>query len=347
MKGVKNMVNSPKSSHVVIKRAAFTYMGTIVGAGFATGREITEFFTQYGIWGTVGIFVSSVFFIFLGMKIMLLAVSTESNNLHSFLTYLFGPKFGGYCNGLIVLMIIGVTIVMLSGAGALFQEQLHLSKWLGVALMVVLCYGFISRGIQGLHDVNGLIVPFMILFSFMIFIWSKPSLDSLLEIQSETSFLWLFKALIYASFNLTSALAVLIPLAHELKEESYIKKSSQHGGIGLMMLLLFNHFAISRLQSFQNIEIPTAELLVHATEWIHLFFVLVILGEIFSTLAANSFGIMELAYDKWSWSKNLTLIVLLVFCAIFSSFQYSVLISILYPLFGVFGLIVIIRLLMI
>ena len=148
MKGVKNMVNSPKSSHVVIKRAAFTYMGTIVGAGFATGREITEFFTQYGIWGTVGIFVSSMFFIFLGMKIMLLAVSTESNNLHSFLTYLFGPKFGGYCNGLIVLMIIGVTIVMLSGAGALFQEQLHLSKWLGVALMVVLCYGFISRGIQ-------------------------------------------------------------------------------------------------------------------------------------------------------------------------------------------------------
>lgn len=29
-----------------IRHAAFTYMGTIVGAGFATGREITEFFTQ-------------------------------------------------------------------------------------------------------------------------------------------------------------------------------------------------------------------------------------------------------------------------------------------------------------
>lgn len=336
-----------KSNRILVKRAAFTYMGTIVGAGFATGREIAEFFTQYGIWGTLGILVTSLFFIFLGMKIMLLTISTQSKNMHSFFIYLFGTKYGGYCNWAIFIMIIGVTTVMLSGAGALFEEQLHLSKWLGILLMTILCYLLISKGIQGLHHVNGLIVPLMMLFSLILFILSKPSFQSLLEIRSEQSFLWLLKAVIYAAFNLTLALAVLIPLAHELKEAESIKKSSLLGGIGLMILLLFNHFAISQLPSLKNIEIPTAELLVQYTEWIHLFFVLVILGEIFSTLAANSFGIVELLYHKWNWPKKRTLILLLIFCAIFSSLPYSFLISTLYPLFGIGSLLIIIRLILI
>lgn len=336
-----------KSGRILVKRATLTYMGTIVGAGFATGREIAEFFTQYGIWGTVGIFVSGLFFIFLGMKIMCLAVATQSTNMHSFLIHLFGKRYGTLCNGLISLMIIGVTIVMLSGAGALFEEQLHLSKWVGVFFMMLLCYLFISRGIQGLHRINGFIVPFMILFSFSSFILSKPSLQSLIMIEPEQPLLWLFKALMYAAFNLTLALAVLIPLAHELKEVEYIKKSSLFGGVGLMILLLLNHFAISKLQSFQNVEIPTAELLIHYADWIHLFFVFVILGEIFSTLAANSFGIVELCYQKWRLPKNMILILLLVFCAFFSIFQYSLLISTLYPLFGIIGLIVMIRLIII
>ncbi|MEK1832032.1 hypothetical protein AAAC51_33515 [Priestia megaterium] len=29
-------------------QVAATYVGTVVGAGFATGKEIVQFFTQYG-----------------------------------------------------------------------------------------------------------------------------------------------------------------------------------------------------------------------------------------------------------------------------------------------------------
>ena len=327
-----------------IRHAAFTYMGTIVGAGFATGREITEFFTQYGIWGTFGIFVAGFTFIFLGMKIMLVAVKTNTKNMHSFLVYIMGEKLGTIFNFLITIMIFGVTTVMLSGAGALFEEQLQLSRWIGVLLMVVLCYISISRGIQGLHRINGFIVPFMILFSLTIFLLSKSSISYLIYMETKHSYLWLFKALIYATFNLSLSLAVLIPLAHQLRSPDIIKKSSLAGGLGLTFLLLFNHFAISKLPHLQSIEIPTAQLLVHYDEWLHFAFICIILGEIFSTLAANSFGIAELCYEKKKIPKKFTLLFLLILCAVCSSFQYSTLIAIIYPLFGMIGIIFLIRL---
>lgn len=38
---------------------AFTYIGTVVGAGFASGKEIVEFFVQYGSQGLVGILLAT------------------------------------------------------------------------------------------------------------------------------------------------------------------------------------------------------------------------------------------------------------------------------------------------
>ena len=44
------------------KESSATYIGTVVGAGFATGREIVEFFTVNGLYGTIGICVSGFLF---------------------------------------------------------------------------------------------------------------------------------------------------------------------------------------------------------------------------------------------------------------------------------------------
>lgn len=47
----------------VAKKVVATYIGTVVGAGFATGREIVEFFTVNGFYGTIGICVSGFFYL--------------------------------------------------------------------------------------------------------------------------------------------------------------------------------------------------------------------------------------------------------------------------------------------
>lgn len=51
-------------------KAAGTYIGTIVGAGFASGQEVLQFFACFGYKGLIGILVVTVLFIILGYMVM-------------------------------------------------------------------------------------------------------------------------------------------------------------------------------------------------------------------------------------------------------------------------------------
>lgn len=148
----------------VAKKVAATYIGTVVGAGFATGREIVEFFTVNGLYGTIGICVSGFFFIWLGTKMMLLSSQIGAFSAQEFNKYLFGDVFGNVVNTLLLLVLFGVTSVMLSGAGAVFEEQLRLPRQLGILITVIACLIISSRGLQGVFEVNTLVVPIMMIF---------------------------------------------------------------------------------------------------------------------------------------------------------------------------------------
>ena len=43
-----------------ILKVVFVIIGTLIGAGFASGQEVYEFFFSFGIKGILGIFISSL-----------------------------------------------------------------------------------------------------------------------------------------------------------------------------------------------------------------------------------------------------------------------------------------------
>ena len=46
-------------------KIAGAFVGVIVGAGFASGRELLLFFVDFGVWGLAGALVSAALFTFL------------------------------------------------------------------------------------------------------------------------------------------------------------------------------------------------------------------------------------------------------------------------------------------
>ncbi|MCG3056650.1 hypothetical protein KZ287_31275, partial [Escherichia coli] len=86
----------------------------VVGAGFATGKEIVQFFTQYGSIGLFGILISGLFFIWLGSKMMLIAQSIDATSYQTLNTHLFGTFMGKLINGFTIIILFGVTSVMLA-----------------------------------------------------------------------------------------------------------------------------------------------------------------------------------------------------------------------------------------
>ena len=43
-----------------ILKIVFVIIGTMIGAGFASGKEIYLFFFSYGLEGTIGLIISSI-----------------------------------------------------------------------------------------------------------------------------------------------------------------------------------------------------------------------------------------------------------------------------------------------
>lgn len=321
----------------VAKKVAATYIGTVVGAGFATGREIVEFFTVNGFYGTIGICISGFFFIWLGTKMMLLSSQIGAFSAQEFNKYLFGDVFGNVVNTLLLLVLFGVTSVMLSGAGAVFEEQLRLPRQLGIFITVIACLIIGSRGLQGVFEVNTLVVPIMMIFiiglAITTFFHGTTPISNTIPAES-WNMKWITSPITYVALNLSLAQSVLVPLASEVKDRKAILWGGILGGAGLSLILLCSHLAILSVDQFYQYNIPMPEVIRKFNATFHFFFVLIIFGEVFTTLVGNVFGMTKQMQSITGWKNNNIIFFILLISYCFSYVGYSELLHILYPVIG-------------
>lgn len=341
-----------KKKIIVISQIAATYIGTVVGAGFATGQEILQFFAVHYVWGIVGILLSTFLFIWLGTKMMLFSHRLGAYSYQQFNQHLFGRRLGNVVNVFVFIILFGVTAVMLSGTGSIFEEQIGWSYQLGILLTILLCYIVMLKGLNGLYFVNSLVVPMMLLFGFliasMVLIEGLGLGNGLKGSFAEQAFSlewsgweWIKHALTYVAFNLAMAQAVLVPLGKEVRDERLIKWGGLWGGIGLGFMLIASHLALqSVMPSALEAEIPMALILSHIGWIILVLFIVVIYGEVFTTLIGNVFGItrqIHTVYEKLPEKWVILMILLTSF--VISQIGFSSLVQYLYPLFGYLGLV--------
>jgi uncharacterized membrane protein YkvI len=321
-------------------QVAAVYVGTVVGAGFATGKEIVEFFTQYGFYGLIGIVLSGCLFMWIGAKMMILSQEIGATSYKEFNEYLFGHKIGTIVNMLMLLVLLGVTSVMLSGAGAVFHEQLGLPYLAGIGITILLTVGVMFFGVKGLFGVNLVVVPIMVLFSLILASKVLQGADGqvLGVLAQDTSIRWIVSPFIYTAFNLAMAQAVLVPLANEVKDRSIVKWGGILGGGILCLILITSHISLSSLPDVQQFEIPMAEVmktLMFSFYWLYVF---VIYGEIFTSVIGDVFGLERQIKSSFKVPSLLIVCGILGISFFISLFGYGSLISILYPIFGYMSL---------
>lgn len=327
---------------------AAVYVGTVVGAGFATGKEIVEFFSRFGFLGFIGILISGLLLIFLGSKLLRLSAHIGAHSYQEFNEYLFGYFFGRVINVMTLLMLLGVCAVMLSGAGAVFEEQLNLPKMVGLLVTIGLSILVLFIGMKGLFVVNIFVVPLMISFSVLLMMKSVSLPHFTEQLMSIPTIADDWKVFItpfsYAAFNLFLAQAVLVPVANEIQDDDTIKWGGIIGGIALTLILLCGHLVLIMLPHVESYKVPMAVIVKNIASSLHWIYVFIIYGEIFTSVIGNVFGI-ERQLRKYIPLSG-TMIICFIFASIFfiSLVDYGKLLSYLYPLFGYFSLIFIVLL---
>ncbi|TMV47815.1 hypothetical protein FE783_20495 [Paenibacillus mesophilus] len=329
---------------------AFTYTGTIVGAGFATGQEILQFFTRYGAAATATILFAGLMFIWLGTRMMLLAGSLKAASYEDLNKHLFGPKIGEWFSLFTLAMLFGITTVMLAGGGSVFNEHFKLSYQAGLLLTLLFAYLVIARGLQAIVAVNTVVVPLMVLFCALIITSTvgSPNAGNWLALTSDRPALHIWAApFLYVSYNLVTAQAVLVPLGASVQDRKAVIWGGVLGGAMVTAMLLAGHFALaSQMPGITQFEIPMSRLIARLGGGVQLLFILVIFSEIFTTYIANVFGLTLQIRQRTGWPAKPVIVAILTGTYLIGQIGFSTLLSTLYPLFGMLGLIWFVRMMM-
>ncbi len=329
-------------------RIGFVYIGTAVGAGFASGQEILQFFTSFGKESFWGILLAIGLFAWLGTRMILIGSRLHSKSFEDFNRFLFGDHLGKWMNWLVSFMLFGVTTAMMSGTGALFEEQLGISFHFGVIFTAVFSYLVILKGIDGILSVNSLVVPIMFLFIGMVALhaWQNADLSSYIYFSLEPArYHWFISAIIYVAFNLSMMQAVLIPLGSKIADEAAIRLGGLIGGAGLGIMLLACNTAMQIYWTeVSQLKIPMAFVISTLGAGVKYFFLLMMWAEIFTTLIGNVYGLTVNLKRLVKLHQPTIMAFIFGLGYLFSLFGFPVLVGFLYPLFGYAGLAVIIGL---
>jgi uncharacterized membrane protein YkvI len=237
-----------------------------------------------------------------------------------------------------LVVLLSVTAIMLAGAGTIFYENWNISYQTGLAVTLVACYAMLRKGMKAILTVNTIVVPVMLLFTLFILLdtFHSPGAESWITLQTDSSIFRVWASpFLYTAFNLAMAQAVLVPLGAEIADRKAIKLGSWVGGIGIGFMLLAGHIALSsHMPGVQQYAIPMGGIARQLGQGVQLIYAFLIFSEIFTTLIADVYGLSLQLQDRLPLSRNVIIILILIFCYLLSQVGFGPLVKTLYPLFG-------------
>jgi len=337
-----------------ILKVVFVIIGTLVGAGFASGQEIYLFFFSYGLKGILGILVSSLVMTFVIYKTFIILNKYNIKNYKEFLDVLIQTKNNNnyfniktIINIIINIFILITFFIMIAGFGAYFEQEFGINNILGSIALSVLCFIIFMTSTKGVIKVNQIIMPILITSVVVIGIINIKDINILnldnyiIQTNYES---WFLNGLLYASYNSILLIPALITLKELIKNKKQIKYISIITMIIIIALSIMIFLLLIRVDvDITKLEMPVVYVVSNMVKGLNGFYGVIILGAIFTT--AISLGISFLqntAKNKKSYTQ--IALIMCITSVIVSKFGFSNLINLLYPIFGYFGLIQILKL---
>lgn len=332
---------------------AAAFIGTVVGAGFATGQEVLQFFTFFGWKSFLGIGIATILFCYFGIAIMGITRNIKADSHFELVRYVLGPRLGILIDWFITFSFFGVLVVMAAGAGAVAEEQLDLAPIWGSLLVIFISFLTVVSGVKNVIRAIAFVVPFLLLtvFGIAIFsIFSHPvtpeNINFISSLEPPLPTDWAFSSLLYVSYNILLSVAILSPLGIGAINEKTIVYGGLLGGLGLGFAILAINLAIlSRIPEILPFQVPMVFLAKQLSPLSAYACGLVLLLEIYTTAVSVLYGFTA-RIDYKNNLHRLTWAGLASAAAILAAqFGFSKVVSAIYPVMGIVGFIFLVSIL--
>lgn len=321
----------------------FVLIGTFVGAGFASGKEVFNFFTIYSFNGVISIFIFSILLFCLIHKCLNIKTKLKIKNYNEFIFYL--EKRYKFFNHNFFLLIINIFLassfyIMISALSSLFNYQFNIAKIVTVIWCVFICFFiFYKKNINFIYIINSILMPILILFIISLCVYNINFNNINLNILNNNSniFISLLMGLLYFSYNSL----LLIPIIFDLKipkKNNNFKISFIFSLIIFLITILINFLLLSFYDFIYNLELPILYIANYSIKIFSYLYFFIILSAIFTTMISSGYSFTS-NFNSNNNNFKIKLIVFLLFSFIFCLFSFSDLINFFYPFFGLIGFI--------
>ncbi len=149
-------------------KVAGAIIAFLIGAGFATGQEVFQFYAAYGYQGVFGALFVFACFAYACGEFILLGYDKRMLNASDIYRYYCGRYAGCFYDFFSLAFIYMTYVVMLSGAGATAHQYYRISPAVGSVAMAVLSAGTVVFGLNRLVDVIAAIGPLIVVVSVAV-----------------------------------------------------------------------------------------------------------------------------------------------------------------------------------
>lgn len=248
-----------------VLKIVFVIIGTLIGAGFASGQEMYIFFFSHGIKGIVGIIISSVLMGIIiyktlnlldiyniktykdfleivlsknsSSKFVIKKINSKNNKIKESVKYknnkhlrIIHKDFSikRIINCVINIFILVTFFIMIAGFGAYFEQEFGINSLFGSGILAILSFIIFLTNVKGVVKANELLIPVLVLFIVLIGsinIFNIITSNGTLEIQKYLSNQKGIKYILDAVLYCSYNSILLIPVLITLKD--FLKNKKQ------------------------------------------------------------------------------------------------------------------------
>ncbi len=326
-------------------KIAGAFVGVIVGAGFASGQEILQFFASFGRVGIVGCVVAGVVFVLLSMAFSTMGQRLMANSHKEVITAIFGRHLGLVFDILITFFLFAITVVMLAGAGSLLHQWLGIPEVWGSVLATIATVLIVCLDVGSVIAFIGAVTPFLMFMTVVVaaYVLMTPhaghdALQAAAQTQPKGADQWLVAALLYVSYNTVAGMPFLVIMGGQASSRKVALWGGVLGGLllGILMLLITASMYL-RMDTIGGLSMPMLSIATQISPWLGHLMSLVIFGMILNTAVGMLYAFMARIMPPHARHFRIGTALAGVVALAGSFVGFIKLVGMVYPIYGYIG----------
>ena len=139
-----------------------------IGSGFATGQEIIQYFTAYGVKGILAVLLFLVIFLYYNINFANAGATERFEKGNDVYKYFCGKYIGTFLDYYSTIFCYMSFWVMVGGSASTLNQQYGLPLWAGGTILAVLAILTVVGGLNSLVDKIGAVGPAIVVLCIAI-----------------------------------------------------------------------------------------------------------------------------------------------------------------------------------